>query len=167
MAVRAAYKAPIEPQLVSSLGGSCAAGAAALFASSARPNRALSAFRFCRLPEPHRRAAPGFPGSGCPGDTLMHSGAASLKSEALVVSSRGSLQAKNPAAGGRASEKGADCRVGPAGPSRNDAVRLFRLRCIPYTSVLFRACTQNPNGIVFRQAETGPGFLISPARFFR
>ena len=24
-----------------------------------RPNRALSAFRFCRLPEPHRRGAPG------------------------------------------------------------------------------------------------------------
>ena len=43
------------------------------------PNRALSAYRFCRPPEPHRRGAPGFPGSGCPGDTLMHSGAASFK----------------------------------------------------------------------------------------
>ena len=102
MAVRAAFQAPVEPQLLSSLGGSCAAGAAALFASSARPNRALSAYRFCGPPEPHRRGAPG------------------SRAEALVVSSRGSLQAKNPAAGGRASKKETDCRVGPAGPPRND-----------------------------------------------
>ena len=31
MAVRAAFQAPVEPQLLSSLGRSCAAGAAALF----------------------------------------------------------------------------------------------------------------------------------------
>ena len=66
MAVRAAFLAPIEPQRFSSLGGSCAAGAAALFASSARPNRALSAAKSCRLPEPHRRRAPG-PGPAGPG----------------------------------------------------------------------------------------------------
>ena len=73
-----------------------------------RPNRALSAFKFCRLPEPHRRRTPG------------------SRAEALVVSSRGSLQPKNPAAGGPASKKETDCRVGPAGPPRNDRVPLIR-----------------------------------------
>ena len=59
MAVRAAFPAPVEPQLLSSLGGKIAAGAAALFASSARSNRAMSAYRFYGPPEPHRRWAPG------------------------------------------------------------------------------------------------------------
>ena len=131
MAVRAAFIALIELQLLSGTGGSCAAGAAALFASSARLNRALSVFKFCRLPEPHRRGAPG------------------SRAAALVVSSRGSLQAKNPAAGGRAFKKETDCRVGPAGPPRNDRVRLIRLSRISCASVLIRACTKNPYDIVF------------------
>ncbi len=41
-------------------------------------------------------------------------------------------------------KKETDCRVGPAGPPRNDRVRLIRPSRISCASVLIRACTKNP-----------------------